>query len=315
MKLAETVTFGGSGLDRAAVQRRDAARLANSPAARVLPFWESRPLANRDADGLTLVPVQADMLAGAELIFLGVDETGPIFAADLRDWVPGTLPDATGPFIDPSRQPHPGAPDGAAFTELRSIMAALTPREAELAATGRGLIEWHRTHGFCAKCGAPSKMVEAGWQRHCGACDRMHFPRTDPVVIMLVTHGNSVLLGRSPGWPEGMYYLLAGFVEPGETIEAAVRRETFEEAGIRVGTVSYLASQPWPFPASLMIGCHGEALNSDITIDPTEIEDARWISREEMAEAQAGRHPVIRAGRKGAIARFLIEHWLADRLD
>ena len=137
MKLAETVTFGGSGLDRAAVQRRDAARLANSPAARVLPFWESRPLANRDADGLTLVPVQADMLAGAELIFLGVDETGPIFAADLRDWVPGTLPDATGPFIDPSRQPHPGAPDGAAFTELRSIMAALTPREAELAATSR----------------------------------------------------------------------------------------------------------------------------------------------------------------------------------
>lgn len=132
---------------------------------------------------------------------------------------------------------------------------------------------------------------------------------------MLITQGNSVLLGRSPHWPEKMYSLLAGFVEPGETIEAAVRRETFEEAGVQVGEVSYLASQPWPFPASLMIGCAGEAVSKDINIDPLEIEDARWVTREDMVEVLAERHDEISPVRKGAIARFLIEHWLADRLE
>ena len=132
---------------------------------------------------------------------------------------------------------------------------------------------------------------------------------------MLITHGNSVLVGRSPGWPEGMYSLLAGFVEPGETIEAAVRREVFEEAGVRVGTVSYLSSQPWPFPASLMFGCAGDALNKDLTIDPEEIEDAMWVTREEMADAFAGNHPKLLPARKGAIAHFLLEAWLSDRLD
>ncbi len=155
----------------------------------------------------------------------------------------------------------------------------------------------------------------AGWQRDCPTCGAHHFPRTDPVVIMLITHGNSVLLGRSPGWPEGMYSLLAGFVEPGETIEAAVRREMFEEAGIRVGAVGYLASQPWPFPSSLMFGCRGEALDDEITIDPNEIEDAMWVSREEMMECFAGNNTRIKPARKGAIAHFLIWNWLADRLD
>ena len=132
---------------------------------------------------------------------------------------------------------------------------------------------------------------------------------------MLITHGNSVLVGRSPGWPEGMYSLLAGFVEPGETLEAAVRREVLEEAGIPVGQVSYLASQPWPFPASLMFGCRGEALARAITLDPVELEDARWVSREEMATAFAGDHPVLLPARKGAIAQFLLRNWLADTLD
>ncbi len=132
---------------------------------------------------------------------------------------------------------------------------------------------------------------------------------------MLITRGNSVLLGRSPGWPEGMYSLLAGFVEPGETIEAAVRREVFEEARIRVGAVEYLASQPWPFPASLMMGCQGAALNDDITIDPDEIEDASWVTREEMALAHAGQNPTLLPARKGAIAHFLLQNWLADTLD
>lgn len=132
---------------------------------------------------------------------------------------------------------------------------------------------------------------------------------------MLITHGNSVLMGRSPFWPEGMYSLLAGFVEPGETIEAAVRRETFEEAGVRVGVVEYLSSQPWPFPASLMFGCHGHATSQAITIDPEEIEDAVWVTREDMLEAISGNHPTMKPARKGSIARFLIENWLADTLD
>ena len=155
----------------------------------------------------------------------------------------------------------------------------------------------------------------AGWQRNCPACGTSHFPRTDPVVIMLITHGNSVLMGRSPGWPEGMYSLLAGFDEPGETLEAAVRREVLEEAGVRIGQVGYLTSQPWPFPASLMFGCQGQATSEDITIDPTEIEDALWVSREEMMEVFEGNHPKMLPARKGAVAHFLLENWLADTLD
>lgn len=186
MKLAETVTFGGSGLERAAHKRGDPeamAALMADPAARVLPYWEAKPYAAIDGDGLVWVPVGSQMLAGAELIFLGLDGDGPRFAADLRDWVPDAIPDTLGAFLDPSLQTHPMGPKDAAFAELRAIMAGLTPREAELAATGRGLIAWHRSHGFCAKCGAPSEVEEAGWQRRCPACGTRHFPRTDPVVI------------------------------------------------------------------------------------------------------------------------------------
>jgi len=155
----------------------------------------------------------------------------------------------------------------------------------------------------------------AGWQRICPDCGGHHFPRTDPVVIMLITRGNKCLLGRSPGWPEGMYSCLAGFLEPGETIEAAVRREVFEEAGVHVGQVSYLSSQPWAYPSSLMIGCHGEALSEEITLDTVEMDDARWVTREELMDAHAGLRSDILPGRKGAIAHFLLRNWLADRLD
>lgn len=318
MKRAETVTFGGSGLDRAAELRSDREALAaleRDPAARVLALWEQKLLAKAPEDGLAFVHPSDAMVAGCQYFFLGRDEAGPIFAADLIDWVPDAIPDTLGAFIDLSRQTHPLAPEGAAFSELRSIMSALSPREAELAATARAVVAWHRGHGYCAKCGNGSEIAEAGWQRLCPACGTRHFPRTDPVVIMLITQGNSVLLGRSPHWPEKMYSLLAGFVEPGETIEAAVRRETFEEAGVQVGQVSYLASQPWPFPASLMIGCAGEAVSKEINIDPLEIEDARWVTREDMVEVLAERHDEISPARKGAIARFLIEHWLADSLE
>jgi NAD+ diphosphatase len=194
-------------------------------------------------------------------------------------------------------------------------MTRLDARAAELAATAKAILHWHASHGFCAACGAATQVTQGGWQRTCPACGAHHFPRTDPVVIMLVTRGNALLLGRSPAWPEGMYSLLAGFVEPGETLEAAVRREVFEEAGIRVGGVRYLASQPWPFPASLMFGCAAEAMDDTITRDPAELEDALWITREEMVTVMAGAHPRIRASRKGAIAHFLVTNWLADRLD
>lgn len=317
MRIAETVTFGGSGLDRAAGLRKDAAALQEMLArGTVLPVWRGKPL-TEDGAALGWVGADSPVLAGAgPSVFLGLDDGVPRFAADISDWSPeaGAAGVEAG-FLDTSAQRHPALSGRFAFLELRGIMTALTAREAELAATAKAVLHWHRSHGFCAACGAASVMEAGGWQRACPACGAQHFPRTDPVVIMLITRGNSVLVGRNAAWPEGMYSLLAGFVEPGETLEAAVRREVFEEAGIRVGAVRYLSSQPWPFPASLMFGCAGEALDDAIRPDPEEIEDACWVTREEMVTVMAGRHPRIRPARKGAIAHFLIANWLADRLD
>ncbi|PRY23111.1 NAD+ diphosphatase [Aliiruegeria haliotis] len=324
MRIAEQVTFGGGGLERAAELRCDRAALTRMVAedtARIVPFWKSKPLVvGCDEGGLSLAGLSSGAAALShateEPIFLGLADGTPWFAVDISPWEPaGQDTDTIGAFVDLSEQRYPGLPDDHRFAELRTIMNRLSPLDAELAATARGLMAWHQTHGFCARCGHASDMEEAGWQRRCPACDATHFPRTDPVVIMLVTHGNSVLLGRSPGWPDGMYSLLAGFVEPGETIEAAVRRETFEETGVRIGAVEYLASQPWPFPASLMMGCRGVAKDRKIKIDPREIEDAIWVTREEMLQVMAGDHPHIKAARSGAIARFLLTNWLADRLD
>lgn len=316
MKLAETVTFGGSHLNRAAHLRGDLGQLVENAAARSIVLWRGKVAVTNDGH-LVLLKLQHPIWNEEKSapIFLGLDEDErPLFARELTDWHPAadqaSIPDT---FADTSRQSHPDMPN-AEFAELRLVMSDLTPREAELAATGRSLFEWHRTHQFCSSCGAPSQVAMSGWQRDCPSCCGHHFPRTDPVVIMLVTKGNSVLMGRSPGWPDGMYSLLAGFVEPGETLEAAVRREVFEEAGVRVGDVTYLASQPWPFPSSLMFGCLGIALTDEINIDPVEIEDAIWVSREDMANVFAGQHPLINPPRKGAIAGFLLEKWLADSL-
>ncbi len=315
MKIAETVTFGGSGLDRAAEMRAQADTLQTQDDALAVLMWRGKPMIQNDC--LMRLPMAHDAIgdAASQMIFLGREDGAPVFAADLSAWQPEGLDnEALNGFLDPTEQEHPAVPS-AVFAELRAIMTRLSARDAELAATAKAVMEWHRSHQFCARCGAESQMAMGGWQRDCAACGGHHFPRTDPVVIMLITHGNSVLVGRSPGWPEGMYSLLAGFVEPGETIEAAVRREVFEEAGVRVGAVSYLSSQPWPFPASLMFGCAGEALTKDLVIDPEEIEDAMWVTREDMADAFAGAHPKILPARKGAIAHFLLEAWLSDRLD
>lgn len=318
MKNAETVTFGGSGLDRAAHLRSDTAGIAElHTQAGVLPIWRGKPL----LDATTRQPVflVSDHAvfddATEDAIFLGLDNGTPKFARGVSKWEPEGATEQVGAFSDPSEQVHPALPTSQVFAELRANMMALTPRGAELVATARAIIEWHRSHRFCAKCGGASLIDHAGWRRVCPQCDTHHFPRTDPVVIMLITKGNSVLMGRSPFWPDGMYSLLAGFVEPGETIEAAVRRETFEESGIHVGDVEYLSSQPWPFPASLMFGCHGHATSDQITVDPEEIEDALWVTREDMLDAVSGNHPVMNPARKGSIARFLIENWLADTLD
>lgn len=323
------LTFGSSGLDRAALLRASSATLSAAPHARILPLWRGKPLVTRrsaaappdpcDAAGLGWLAPGHAMLArpGAveAPVFLGDDDGVPRFAVDLSGWAPpepqGGPPDS---YADRSVQVHPAGPPGAGFVDLRACMTALAPRAAELAATARALLEWHRRHRFCANCGAATKPEDGGWRRGCDACGAHHFPRTDPVVIMAVTRGDAMLVGRSPGWPQGMYSLLAGYVEPGETIEAAVRREVFEETAVRVGAVQYLVSQPWPFPASLMLACHGAAESTEIRIDPAEVEDAQWVPRARMLEIHAGRDPEMSAARPGAVARFVIERWLAGAL-
>ncbi len=315
MMAGNMLAFGGAGgVARAAHLRERAEALLVRPAARVLALRDGHvPL--DAAGGLCLIEIDHPLLseAGPERLFLGLSDGVPVFAAELTgpEPAPGGAGGSDAGVDGEAAQPSGALPD--TFADLRSVMAALSPQEGELAATARGLLEWHRSHPFCARCGTRGILAMAGWERHCPACKARHFPRTDPVVIMLVVHGNSVLIGRSPGWPEGMYSLLAGFVEPGETIEAAVRREVEEEAGVWVGRVEYLASQPWPFPASLMIGCRAEAEGCEIRIDPAEIEDARWLTREEMLEAFSGRMEGVRPPRPGSIARYLLWNWLADR--
>jgi len=316
------LAFAGGGLDRAAHLRGDAGALTAllaEPLARVLPFWRGKPLL-ADVDGggkrLGLVSPGHPVLDGSGTpLLLGLADGAARFAVDISGWEPVGEVAMPGSFFDPTEQRHPDLPDDHRFAELRGVMLALDPLEAELAATGRSLLAWHGTHGFCSACGAASEVAKAGWQRSCPACGAQHFPRTDPVVIMLITRGNRTLIGRSPGWPEGMYSCLAGFMEPGETMEAAVRREVAEETGVQVGAVRFVASQPWPFPASLMLGCHGEALTEEMALDPVEIEDAIWLTREGMADVFAGAHPVVRPPRRGAIAAHLLRMWLADRLN
>lgn len=209
--------------------------------------------------------------------------------------------------FDPS-----GAPGGIKAIDLRSIYVQelVDPSAMGALAQAASLLAWHRENQFCGRCGSPTTMRGGGVKRHCAACDKELFPRTDPVAIMLAARGDFCLLGRGAHFPPGMYSCLAGFIEPGETIEDAVRRETFEESGVRIGRVSYHASQPWPFPHSLMIGCHAEALSEDIRCDVSELEDCRWFSRGEAQAMIAGVHPGgLFVPPKGAIATHLIHAW------
>jgi len=183
-------------------------------------------------------------------------------------------------------------------------------------AEAKAMLHWHARHRFCSNCGAPTDMVDAGWKRVCAACKAEHFPRTDPVVIMLAVRGDKALLGRSGRFAATMWSCLAGFVEPGEAIEDAVRRETLEEAGVRCGRVKYLFSQPWPFPMSLMIGAHAEALNENLTVDRTELEGARWFSKDELASMLMRKHPEgLTTPPHVAIAHHIIRSWVESDAD
>ncbi len=321
MRSAEDVLFSRGGIDRAAHLRSEPAMLAALASrgdARAVAYWRGKALV------ACAEPIRPGWLApdhpvfaehGGERVFLGLENGAARFAIDVSSWDdPEADGESLGRFADATLNRHPLIGADLAFAELRANMAVLDAEGAGVAATARGILGWHASHRFCARCGAATTAAEAGWRRICPACGAHHFPRTDPAVMMLVTHGERVLLGRQPGWAEGMYSLLAGFVEPGESLEAAVRRETMEEAGIAIGRVHYLASQPWPFPSSLMIGCAAEALGQEIHRDPGELEAARWATREEVVEGLAGRDAGLKPARAGSIAHFLLAAWVADRL-
>jgi len=205
-------------------------------------------------------------------------------------------------------------PDGAVAIDARAhfqLLSILEASEAPTFAAALSLANWHRRHGHCSVCGTVTEPNRGGWSRKCGNCGAEHYPRVDPVVIMLAEHGGRLLLGRQPHYPPGRYSALAGFVEPGESIEAAVAREIKEEAGVAVTDVRYLCSQPWPFPSSLMIGAHAIAMTEFLTIDRNELDDARWFTRNEVIAALAGEAsaPFLPPPRS-AIARTLLEHWV-----
>ena len=264
--MEEICPFAGNPLDRVSERRRDAAWIAGllaDPAACVLPMCDLRPLVAGDAATLDWQPVEpwrGRIAEGAMLIFLGLDDNGrPHFAIDAGS-----------------------VPADRDLPDVRTLATLLPQGEAAILAEARSLLDWHARHGFCAQCGKPTKVEAAGWVRRCPECRVSHFPRTDPVVIMLAVRGEYGLLGRNKRRPGSRFSCLAGFMEPGETLEDAVRREVREESNIRVGRVKYLACQPWPFPSSLMTGFLCEALSDEITIDPEELAEARWFSRAEI---------------------------------
>ena len=241
-------------------------------------------------EGVLLGGMAAEGLrnAGGPWAFLGLWDDRPVFAIDVSQ-----------------EETPPVAPDAGSFTDLRAVAGLLPPGEASILAHARGMMHWRVKHRFCGVCGHGMETRSAGNALSCPGCGAQHFPRTDPAVIMLVVRGDQCLLGHSVRFPQKMFSTLAGFVEPGESFEEAVRREVMEESGIRVGHVAYHSSQPWPFPSSIMIGFHAEGLSEAITIDPEELQDARWFSKAELRDPQGFGLP-----RADSIARRLIEDWM-----
>jgi NAD+ diphosphatase len=286
----DAITFTGEALDRVAEHRGDPGWLAAQaadPAARAVLAGDGDVHVRDDREPrLALVPLAP--LNAAEPVLLGLDETGPVFAVD-ADGATGT---------------------GTRPLGLRAAAAALPPADAGLAAHAAALLNWHRRHGHCANCGALTRVVAGGIIRVCDRCGAQHHPRTDPVVIMLVTDGDRVLLGRQPTWPAGRYSALAGFVEPGESLEEAVAREVREEAGIEVGAPVYVASQPWPFPTSLMLGFTAPWRSGEPRRIDAELEDVCWFERAQVQAAVRGEDSPLGLPPRFAIARRLLEHWL-----
>jgi NAD+ diphosphatase len=300
-------TFAGSPMNRMGNERRDADWLKqqmNDPDTCFLPLWQLRGLM-MPGEELRIgwcqrADVQPFINQGATVLLLGQINGRSHFAVDVS--AAGTSK-ADAPLQDYGK-----------WIDVRNAAASCSGPDAAILAQSRSMLDWHARHGFCSVCGQPSSMGEAGYSRKCDDedCGAMHFPRTDPVTIMLVLDGERCLLGRQTIFAQNSYSALAGFMEPGETIEETVRREVFEEAGIRVGDVRYIFSQPWPFPSSLMMGCFGTAETTEINVDTNELEDARWFSRDEVADmVESWRDPEkLRMPAPLAIAHQLAAAWL-----
>ena len=287
---APVLAFTGSRLDRADNVRADPEQLAG------MMNWRARLLKldglmpEIDDAGALVWGTLADAAQDAELVFLGLDDGKPCFAA-----VPAQG-DASPRMANP---------------RLWSVMATLSADDLAIYGGARSITDWHARHRFCAACGGPTTIAKGGWQRNCTACQTQHFPRTDPVTIMLVEQDGKLLLGRGLGWPERAYSALAGFVEPGESIEEAVAREVLEETGVVVRDVAYIASQPWPFPSQLMMGAYCVADAPDITLDTTELADARWFTRDQIRAAMQGDADApMNTPPRQAIAHHLLRWWL-----
>jgi NAD+ diphosphatase len=299
--------YVGARLERAAERRSDAAALAalaNAESTRCYLIAGEVVALKKGAGTLDplFTPGELDRLGTvADLVFLGICGDAARFAAT----------------IDPAKAQSGSVGEEIVLCGLRAaaVQGLVAIEHLAAFAEAKALLGWHARHRYCPNCGTGTVFVEGGWRRDCPSCKAQHFPRTDPVVIMLAVRGEYCLLGRSHRFQQGMWSCLAGYVEPGETIEEAARRETQEEAGIVCGRVVYFASQPWPFPSSLMIGCHAEALSEELRIDRLELDDARWFAREELALMLAGRHPEkLSTPAPVAIAYHLIRAWVEGRV-
>ena len=298
-------TFAGNPLDRASDRRLDedwlAAQLA-SDSALAVALWNGAPLCETGKDGglqLSYLPAKlaAELSGGSErLLFLGLWKETAVFAVDLEGQADPTASALTGL---------------GSFMDLRQIAPKLTAGDASIAATAKAVFEWRRRHRRCAVCGEPSRPASGGWMRVCEACEAQHFPRTDPVVIMLPYHGERCMLGRQQMWPAGMFSALAGFLEPGESIEEACARELEEEAGLHAVKVRYHSSQPWPYPSSLMIGLLAEVEDEEGQPDQTELSEVRWFTRPEASRLLAGSFEGLFCPPPFAIAHQLIKAWVA----
>ena len=291
--MADPNVFAGAFVDRSGERRKDPEWLAsaiNSAESRYVPVWGDKCLASGEPPRAVLLPRDAirGQVVDEHLVFLGLFHGCPTFAA-------------------------PVAADGAPFAEfgefhsLRYLGTELPADEANLLAHGRALVLWHARQVFCSVCGSPTRPEAGGNTRLCthADCAQVVFPRVDPAIIVLVARGDRCLLGRQASWPEGRYSTIAGFVEPGESLEDAVRREVYEETNIRVGRISYHSSQPWPFPSSLMLGFVAEAESTDIVLNDSELEDARWFSRAELLGPGLPKLPF-----RISISRRLVDHWI-----